>query len=161
VVGLGFNPWVDHLGTWDFSRGRSQRNCTAAKLEDNQGTPLAINLWWLECVDDELSALAVKFSHTYYNSGCTSMIRLGSALNRFQTRSQDNYFVFTLIPLCVLHCQHFMHSYDGMQKTAFVSNNPTANPSQKLGRVHYWLSVTTREKVGGGWGGGGEGGGIE
>jgi hypothetical protein len=33
-----------------------------AKSEDNPGKPLSMSLWWLECVDDELSALAVKIS---------------------------------------------------------------------------------------------------
>ena len=60
MVGLGFNPWVGHLGTWDFSQGRSQRNRTLAKSKDYPGTPLPISQRWLECVDDELSALAVK-----------------------------------------------------------------------------------------------------
>jgi len=58
--GLGFIPWVGHLGTWDFSWGRSQRNCTLANSKENPGTPLPISLRWLECVDEELSALAVK-----------------------------------------------------------------------------------------------------
>jgi len=60
MVGLGFNPWAGHLGTWDFSQGRSQRNCTLAKSNNYPGTPLPISQWWLECVDDELSAFAVK-----------------------------------------------------------------------------------------------------
>jgi hypothetical protein len=30
--------------------------------KNNPGTPLPISLWWLECVDDELSALAVPLS---------------------------------------------------------------------------------------------------
>jgi hypothetical protein len=60
VGSLGFNPWVCHMGIWDFSWGSSQRNCTLAKSEDHPRTPLPISLWWLECVDDELSALAVK-----------------------------------------------------------------------------------------------------
>jgi len=60
MVGLGFNPRVGHLGTWDFSQGRSQRNRTLAKSKDYPGTPLPISQRWLECVDDELSALAVK-----------------------------------------------------------------------------------------------------
>jgi hypothetical protein len=51
------------IGDLGFSRGRSQINCTLAKLEVNAGTPLAISLWWLDSVDDELSALAVK-SHS-------------------------------------------------------------------------------------------------
>jgi hypothetical protein len=34
-------------------------HCTLAKSEGNPGRPLPISLWWLECVDDELSALAV------------------------------------------------------------------------------------------------------
>jgi len=55
-----FNPWVGHLGTWDFSWGRSQRNCTLASSSENPGMPLPISLRWLECVDDELLALAVK-----------------------------------------------------------------------------------------------------
>jgi len=67
MVGLGFNPWVGHLGPWEFPRGRSQRNCTLAKSKDNPGTLLPISQRWLECVDDELSALAVKFS---FSSEC-------------------------------------------------------------------------------------------
>jgi hypothetical protein len=61
VVGLGLKPWVGHLETLGFW-GRSQENCTLARSGSNAGTPLAISLWWLECVDDELSALAVKIS---------------------------------------------------------------------------------------------------
>jgi len=60
MVGLGFKPWVGHLGTWGFSWGRSQRNCTLANPKVNPGTPLPISQRWLEGVDDELSALAVK-----------------------------------------------------------------------------------------------------
>jgi len=59
MTGLGFNPWVGHMGTWYFSWGRSQRNCTLVKSRENPGTPLPISLRWLECVD-ELLALAVK-----------------------------------------------------------------------------------------------------
>jgi hypothetical protein len=55
-------PWVGHLGICDSSWGRSQRNFTLAKSEHIPGTLLPISLWWLECVDDELSALAVKHS---------------------------------------------------------------------------------------------------
>jgi len=58
LAGLGFNPWVGHLGTWDFSWGRSQRSCTLARSKEFPGTPLPFSLRWLECVDDELSALA-------------------------------------------------------------------------------------------------------
>jgi hypothetical protein len=60
VVGLGFNPWVGRLETWDFFWGRSQRNCTLNKI----GGPPAnqLRLCWLECVEDKLSALAVKIS---------------------------------------------------------------------------------------------------
>jgi len=36
MVGLGFNPRVGHLGTWDFSWGRSQRNCTLAKFKEKK-----------------------------------------------------------------------------------------------------------------------------
>jgi hypothetical protein len=43
-----------------LSGGKSQRNCALAKSEDNPGRPLPISLRWLECVDDQLSALAVK-----------------------------------------------------------------------------------------------------
>jgi len=60
MASLGFNPWVGHLGTWEFSWGRSQRNCTLANSKQSPGTPLPISPRWLECVDDELSALAVK-----------------------------------------------------------------------------------------------------
>jgi hypothetical protein len=48
------------LGTWDFSWGRSRRNRTLVKSKNNPGTPLPNSLPWLECVDDELSALEVK-----------------------------------------------------------------------------------------------------
>jgi len=34
--------------------------CTSAKSKDYSGTPLPISQRCLECVDDELSALAVK-----------------------------------------------------------------------------------------------------
>jgi hypothetical protein len=35
-VGLGFNPWVGQMGTWDLSWGRSQSNCT---WTTNRGRP--------------------------------------------------------------------------------------------------------------------------
>jgi hypothetical protein len=35
------------------------------KSEDNPGTPLPIRLWWLECVDDELSVFAVKVTLSF------------------------------------------------------------------------------------------------
>jgi len=62
MVGLGFNPWVGHLGACVFSLGRSQRNyrCTLAETKENLGAPLPISLRWLECVDETLSARAVK-----------------------------------------------------------------------------------------------------
>jgi hypothetical protein len=60
VAGLGFSPWVG-LGTWDFPWGISQRKqITSAKSDGNSGDALPISLWWLEYVDDSLSALAVK-----------------------------------------------------------------------------------------------------
>jgi len=63
MEGLGFNSWVGHLGTWDFSRGRSQRHCTLAKSKEHLGTPLSISPRWLECVDDKMSARTIK-SHS-------------------------------------------------------------------------------------------------
>jgi len=60
MVGLGFNPWVGHLGIWDVSRGGYRETVQSAKLKDYPGTPLPISQRWLECVHDELSALAVK-----------------------------------------------------------------------------------------------------
>jgi len=59
MAGLGFNSQVGHLQTWDFSWRRSQSNCSS-QFERRLGTLLPISLRWLECVDDELLALAVK-----------------------------------------------------------------------------------------------------
>jgi len=59
------------LGTWacitpfsdlGISLGKAQKNCTIANSKQTPGTPLLISLRWLECVDDEMSALAVNFS---------------------------------------------------------------------------------------------------
>jgi len=59
MTGLGFNPRVGHLGTWDFPGGGHRDMVYIRNYNENLGTPLQISLWWLECVDDELSALAV------------------------------------------------------------------------------------------------------
>jgi hypothetical protein len=67
------NPGVLSL-SWYLSLGRSQRNCKSAIAEYNPGPPLPMSLWWLECVDNELLALAVKISlslsyQTLFRSG--------------------------------------------------------------------------------------------
>jgi hypothetical protein len=54
-------------------------DCTV-NSEDNPGAPLPISIWWLECVDDQLSAIAVRVlslydrathccMHVYYHGG--------------------------------------------------------------------------------------------
>jgi len=58
MVGVEFNPLVGHLGTWEEVTER----LSIAKSKENPGTPLPISLRWLECVDDEMTALAVNFS---------------------------------------------------------------------------------------------------
>lgn len=49
-------PTFEYLVTW--LRGRSQRNYTSATSKGYLGTLLPTGQKWLECVEDELSALA-------------------------------------------------------------------------------------------------------
>jgi len=91
MAGLGFNPWGGHLGTWDFPWGRSQRNFTLANSKQNLRTPLPISLRWLECVADELSALAVKTLSLSYNDKMTDTKHLTAIPRPPLPPSMSNY----------------------------------------------------------------------
>jgi len=58
VVGLGFNPWVGHFGDLRFPLGEVTEKLHISQFERNPKD--ANQPKWLECVDNELSALAVK-----------------------------------------------------------------------------------------------------
>jgi hypothetical protein len=50
------------FGDLEFFLGEVTEKLSISKVGDTPGTLLAISLWWLECVDDELSTFAVKLS---------------------------------------------------------------------------------------------------
>jgi hypothetical protein len=69
------------FGDLEFFLGEVTEKLSISKVGDTPGTLLAISLWWLECVDDELSTFAVTLSLASFD-GTGSFCTMGGGCER-------------------------------------------------------------------------------